>query len=343
MPPAVSRLPGGRVTLLAAVLALVAGLLMMPAVAGGQDLEQVERRVSSLQKDLDAATARYEQVHDRLDHTEAELSRLSERARRLERQVQAFADTMAARARALYKQGTDTGLASLVASEDPETMVARAGLLAILQNRDEGRREHAASLRVQLEQTRHLLADTRDELAVLERREAEERAELQARLQEAQRLARDLRHREARRRRIRRGVQSGVYSCIFDRGATSFHDTWGAPRSGGRSHEGTDLFAAHGAPVYAFTDGVISRLSSSGLGGTSLYLRGDDGNLYYYAHLSGYADSTHAGKRVSAGEHIAYNGATGNASRSAPHVHFELQPGGGEEVNPYEWLAAACF
>lgn len=336
MPPVLSRLRG-------ALLGLLVGLVLVPTVAVGQDLPSVERRIEALQEELNSATARYEQVHDRLDETETRLRRLEGRARNLEQQVSALSATITDRVRALYKQGTDTGLASLVASEDAATMAERAGLLAILQNRDEGQREHAASLRQQLDQTRRLLVDARSELAALEERHAEERATLMAELERARDLARDLRAREARRRRIRRGVQNGVYACIFDRGTTAFGDTWGAPRSGGRRHEGTDLFATRDAPVYAFTNGVISRMSSSGLGGIGLYLRGDDGNVYYYAHLAGYADSAYAGKRVEAGELVAYNGSSGNASRSAPHVHFELHPGGGAPVNPYEWLAAACF
>jgi len=98
-----------------------------------------------------------------------------------------------------------------------------------------------------------------------------------------------------------------------------------------------------GAPVYAFTDGVIERHSDSRLGGISLYLRGADGSTYFYTHLQGYAEAGAVGARVSAGEHIAFNGDTGNARGGAPHIHFERAPGGGGAVNPYPYLAAACF
>lgn len=324
-------------------LALLALLLAAVAVpAGAQDLDSTEERIEALREDLDAATARYEQIHDRLDRAEERLAGLREEARRLERRVARLDDALITRARALYMQGTDSTLATLVAAEEPGELADRATMLAVLQSRDQGRLEASRSLRAQLGQTRTLLADTRDELEQLRTQLERQRSDLQARLQRAQELARRLRSREARRRRIERGVQSGIYSCIFDPGAASFHDTWGAPRSGGRRHQGTDVFAAYGAPVYAFTDGVVSRLSSGGLGGISVYLRGDDGNVYYYAHLSGYADSLYTGKRVTAGEHIAYNGGSGNASRSAPHVHFELKPGGGTEINPYPWMVAAC-
>ena len=38
-------------------------------------------------------------------------------------------------------------------------------------------------------------------------------------------------------------------------------DTWGAPRGGGRTHAGQDLFAPHGAPVYSATPGYVWRIS----------------------------------------------------------------------------------
>jgi peptidoglycan LD-endopeptidase LytH len=134
-------------------------------------------------------------------------------------------------------------------------------------------------------------------------------------------------------------VSASGRACILER-PYSYVDSWGAPRSGGRSHQGTDVMAPHGARVFAFVNGVVSRESSSANGGIQLYLQGDDGVEYFYAHLSGYAVST--GTRVRAGQLIAYNGQTGNARYTAPHVHFEVHPGGGGAVNPYPLLKPVC-
>jgi murein DD-endopeptidase MepM/ murein hydrolase activator NlpD len=120
----------------------------------------------------------------------------------------------------------------------------------------------------------------------------------------------------------------------------SFIDSWGAARSGGRSHKGTDIMNPMGNKLHAYVDGVIHRQSTSSLGGISLYLWGDDGNEYYYAHLSRYA--SRVGQRVKAGELVAYNGQTGNARFTAPHLHFEVHPGHGAAVNPYPWVKRAC-
>jgi murein DD-endopeptidase MepM/ murein hydrolase activator NlpD len=122
--------------------------------------------------------------------------------------------------------------------------------------------------------------------------------------------------------------------------AHSFTDTWHAPRSGGRKHQGTDIFAPHGAPAYAVVDGVIDKVGNGGLGGITLWLRGANGDRYYYAHNA--ANLVRVGDRVKAGQAIAYVGKTGNAETTPPHIHFEAHPGGGAARNPAPWLAALC-
>jgi murein DD-endopeptidase MepM/ murein hydrolase activator NlpD len=121
----------------------------------------------------------------------------------------------------------------------------------------------------------------------------------------------------------------------------SFIDSWGAARSGGRSHKGTDIMAPYGTHAFAYVSGRISQArSAGGLGGNVIYLQGDNGDEYYYAHLQSFDVSS--GQRVKAGQLVARVGATGNAPKNAPHLHFEVHPGGGAAVNPYGRLRAAC-
>ncbi len=120
-------------------------------------------------------------------------------------------------------------------------------------------------------------------------------------------------------------------------GPVGFGDTWGAPRSGGRSHQGVDMIGARGLPLVAVVDGFVQQKTNS-LGGNAVWLSGADGNKYYYAHL----DSWGAGGSVTAGTVIGYLGDTGNARFSVPHLHFEIHPGGGAAVNPYPTVRAHC-
>jgi murein DD-endopeptidase MepM/ murein hydrolase activator NlpD len=121
-------------------------------------------------------------------------------------------------------------------------------------------------------------------------------------------------------------------------GGVEFVDSWGAARSGGRSHQGTDMMAEYGTPTVAPVSGTLEQHSSSA-GGLAWYVHGDDGNTYYGAHLSSY-ENEGAGW-VEAGTVIGYVGDSGNAA-GTPHLHFEYHPGGGSAVNPYSLVAAAC-
>jgi len=124
-------------------------------------------------------------------------------------------------------------------------------------------------------------------------------------------------------------------------GAVSFTDSWGAPRSGGRSHKGVDMIAARGVPIVAVYSGTVYRLSNSALGGKSVYFYSDAGDLYYYAHLDDFGDIG-AGQSVPGGHVLGYNGSSGNAPDYLPHLHWEYHPGGGDAVNPYPLARQLC-
>ena len=123
-------------------------------------------------------------------------------------------------------------------------------------------------------------------------------------------------------------------------GAVSFSDTFGASRSGGRAHQGVDMIAAKGTPAVAVSGGSVS-LQSSSLGGITAYLY-SGGDMYYYAHLDGYASGISSGSSVTTGQTIGYVGNSGNAAYTVSHLHFEYHPGGGGAVNPTPLVSSLC-
>jgi murein DD-endopeptidase MepM/ murein hydrolase activator NlpD len=127
----------------------------------------------------------------------------------------------------------------------------------------------------------------------------------------------------------------GSFVCPVQ-GPVFFTDTYGAPRPGGRWHQGVDMMASRGTPVVASVSGDVRHHNSS-LGGLSYYLDGDDGRQYFGTHLDSYG----ASGRVPAGTIIGYVGSTGNAPDSAPHLHFEIKVNG-SNINPTPTVAAAC-
>jgi len=125
-------------------------------------------------------------------------------------------------------------------------------------------------------------------------------------------------------------------------GATSFRDSWGDPRPGGRQHHGTDLMAAEGTPLVAIENGVVLSAGYDYLGGNGLTIRGDSGDIYYYAHLSRYVPGISAGVRVGVGQYVGYVGHTGDAT--APHLHLGWYPGGYANGirDPYPLVLKLC-
>ncbi|MCZ7531267.1 MAG: peptidoglycan DD-metalloendopeptidase family protein [Acidimicrobiia bacterium] len=128
----------------------------------------------------------------------------------------------------------------------------------------------------------------------------------------------------------------GNIICPFP-GHAGFSDSWGDPRSGGRSHQGVDMGGPYGGALVAVVSGNVS-FGDMGGGGMGATLSGSDGNVYLYMHMSGYGK----GGAVQQGDVIGYNGATGNGTPGFNHLHFEVHPGGGGATNPYPWVAPVC-
>jgi murein DD-endopeptidase MepM/ murein hydrolase activator NlpD len=117
-------------------------------------------------------------------------------------------------------------------------------------------------------------------------------------------------------------------------GAVRFSDTWGAPRSGGRAHQGVDMIAARNTPLVAVYSGTIRRLTDGPLSGLAIWLRAENGDQFFYAHLEGFADIS-AGQHVSQGEVIGAVGCTGLCF--GDHLHFEVRVNG-SPVDPLGYL-----
>ena len=110
-------------------------------------------------------------------------------------------------------------------------------------------------------------------------------------------------------------------------------DTWGAPRSGGRRHEGQDIFAPKGTPILSATNGYVYRIGENNLGGQTVSVISSGGRVYYYAHLDAYAPGLEVGDPVSTNTLLGFVGTTGNAQGTPPHLHFGVYSMSGA-INP---------
>lgn len=100
-----------------------------------------------------------------------------------------------------------------------------------------------------------------------------------------------------------------------------------------RLHEGLDMSAPTGTPVYAAYDGTVAVAGERGGYGNAVYLDHGWGSTRY-AHLDSIA--VYPGTRVLRGQEIGRLGATGLAG--SPHLHFEVRHADGTVIDPLSCL-----
>lgn len=342
----------------AGCLGIALAVLAIPVTAAADtaaDLEKAKRERSEIQRRMDRTVAEYHQAESRLATTMQEIAETQARLTEAEQRLQQSQLALGKRANALYRAGPTSVVQVLIDSDGLSDFIWRLRLLERASNSD-------SAVMIGAQRARAEMNDLRADLEARRKQEQQSASKLRGLSTDLGGLFRDAaskesillterdaqlrrqREAEARARRAatvaRRGsFDPGRFLCPVD-GPNSFTDSWGDPRPGGRRHEGVDVFAARGTPVVAVVDGTVKRHQSSA-GGISLYLRGGDGSEYFYAHLNSYADVPN-GQRVPAGTHVAYVGNSGNARGAAPHLHFEIHPGGGRAINPYPTVRAAC-
>lgn len=150
--------------------------------------------------------------------------------------------------------------------------------------------------------------------------------------------------REAEAARVAR-VATGAGVCAVDgaKAGRDFTNDWGWPRPGGRSHEGTDIFASRGTPVRAMYHGTIKELrrSDSGIGGLYVSYWVGPGEHWYNAHLDSIPAGLQVGDPVEPGTLIGTVGNSGNARTTPPHLHIGNYVDD-QARNPYPVLEQAC-
>jgi murein DD-endopeptidase MepM/ murein hydrolase activator NlpD len=330
-----------RISISLVVVGLVVAL-GVGNVAGATPLDDARRERNAAQAAAVEAAQRYVDALSEQARLEGEIARLEAEITAMRARVKELRQQLRGRAVSIY-QGRAGDSATAMIEANNAMDASRAVHLT------EEVAEHDRALAGELSENAKKLAQ--DEVAVREAKVAQDAAVLHLVLQkaalEAALAASDVAVQTLEAIAESQGQSSGsdadagrvatgaVVCPVF--GPVAFVNDWHAPRSGGRLHLGTDMFATYGTPLLAVVDGTI-RWDNDDLGGTGIWLTGDDGVSYYYAHLSKYEGFP---RRVAKGDLIGYVGDSGNAKGGPAHLHFGIQSGG-QMVNPFPTVRVLC-
>ena len=355
------------------LVALVGVLLVFNAAPVGADvtqseLEDARDKVNEQSDALNDELARLDEILSQQADFENRIARIEREMADRDRQIVVAGFAARDRAREMYINAGSGGAQSAVSPESVARIETRSAYLGVVVDTD----NDAVNELIFLQEDRASLQEQFQTLAAEQEALAAEAALITARLteqldvynEEYQEIYGQWQKEEAARRaeaeRRRRAAaaaaaataagNSGYASSAFVdpsgrtcpvAGANAFRDSWLEPRPyRGGFHHGTDLVAAVGTPLVAMENGYVYSKGYHTAGGNGLFIRGDSGDIYYYAHMQGYASGTGVGTRVTVTQIVGWVGQTGAAS--VPHLHLGFQPGGGPLTNPYQLLVKLC-
>ena len=326
------------------MLALVLGaaLVSVPAHAStGSELDSAKARLDGAQAALEGVILEWQQTETDLAQARDAAAAARAEIDRLTHEIASTRRGLNDRVVAAYMSGGSFSMGVLLTAD---SMQDAADRLQYTQSVVQGDADLATQLAVDVEDRRRQEAVFSQQAAIAASKADElegQRVELNAEIERLDALVADLRAELNASQEAQLGVglavviRPGAIQTCPVAGANSFVDSFGWPRSDGRTHQGTDLIAPYGTPVVSVASGT-ARDASNSLGGNAVVVNHDNGDWTYYAHLSSFGTMG----RVSAGTVIGKVGATGNTGVN--HLHFEYHPNGGAAVNPYSMLLAVC-
>lgn len=334
---------------------LALAVAALPASADtASDLETAKQQADAARADLDRVVQQWQDAEAQLAQAQDAADAAAARIAELQDALAGARRELNARATELYMAGASQPVLALITSSSLTEATDRLQYASALaqQDTDLAARVSVQSQELAWQQDRlqTAIGQRTSALASLQQQEAIIRtkvSELDARAQE---LQRQLDAQQAATSPSPGTPPSGsgdpapvsgsgwLQTCPVN-GPTSFVDSFGDPRPGGRTHQGIDLIAAFGTPVVAVHAGTVHRTSSSTGGYGTVVFHDGSADWTFYTHFSSYTGPGE-GSHVSAGEAIGLVGSTGDTSVN--HLHFEYHPGGGAAVDPYTALLGVC-
>lgn len=335
----------GRRIFTAVVSVLVAAAVIIPAasaIAAKSEVQQLKDQLAGLRAESKKAGDAYSKAYWKLDATNAKLTKTNKQLATAKDKLAKASGRLGSHAAEMYRQGDVDYLALLLTSQTLDDMFVRLEYVSRIGQQDAEVVGEVKALQADLQKRKADILAIKNEQSAEAGELKKKAAALDKKLKGVQSDYEKVQAKlDAALKKANQGggttrrYPAGPNGMVFPvQGSYYYADTWGAARSGGRTHKGTDIMARSGTPCVAVLAGSV-RTKSNSLGGKTIWLTANNGWAFYYAHLSSYVRTSGS---VQAGELIGRVGSTGNASASAPHLHFQIHPGGGNPVNPYPYL-----
>lgn len=324
------------------------------------DIERIRNELSRSRAELSQATAECSKALSELQPIDSQIKVNETKLAMTESKLTAVQEELSKRITCYYKAGPANTIQVILSSKNYSDFIKRVIFAALIFSQDSKAAAKVKALREELKRETLALNKAKQEklerLAEVKRRQSQISSNLLAQSAALARLNRQTALPVNKpTARVAMALGKPLGSTYVSRGNArsgfvfpvvgqySYIDSWGFSRSGGRRHQGCDIMAATGTPLIACVPGTIKRTSPypRSLGGITIWLDGDDGYTYYYAHLSRIAGHITPGRRVNSGDLLGYVGSSGNADASAPHLHFEIHRPDGSPINPYPTLSGS--
>lgn len=330
--------------------------------------QSVRNRLDQLTESLEITKAKIRQLNEKIAETETKLEGAKVKLRQAEARVAERDRLLQERVRLMFEKGQVSYLAVLFGAESFSDFLARfesiqqimkqdkqllkeqtrdrdvikdakqviERSLATLHNYQEEAKKQRQLLAQQQEEQRLALASLKrehEELEEINEREAEKEREMAAKLAAKVEAERRLQAPQP-------ATGSGKAASFRNSGGILAWPAYGSFSSGFRTnnrpnHNGIDIAAPIGTPIYAAADGVVTSAGPSRGYGNKITIAHGGGLTTLYAHMFSDGIFVSPGQTVKRGQKI---GAIGNAGRSTgPHLHFEVLVNG-RPVNPMGYL-----
>jgi murein DD-endopeptidase MepM/ murein hydrolase activator NlpD len=372
------RAPRRAVVVAAAVAGLLAGAPVVagaaPAPAAEQasleeQVAQIEEQVEAAEEQLQRMTVEAEAAADaalvaraQLAAGQAEAERTAAELAVAQAAVLAAEEDIADLGREAYMGADDRygDLEMLLDAQSPTELLQQAATMEVIGDHRAQRLQEFLTVAARVEQADLAAKAAVAKLDGLARAadEAEQaanahlaqaQADYDARAAEKARLDEELRLAGERLLAAQGAADAAAaWSARQTQALASSSNTSGMPTAGrvtscygprwGTMHQGVDIAAPIGTPIYVPQDGVVLQAGPASGFGQAVYVQHGDGQITLYGHVNQFFVS--AGQVVRAGDHIADVGNKGQST--GPHLHFEVHRGGlyASRVNPMPWLQA---